>query len=455
MAEQIEVAHSKDIKGAGIVAGGPYACAESQASREVPFWPSAVLQNAQQALNQCMQTTAGTPDPKALAKRAEELAKDGKIDPLAGLADDNVYLFSGNEDQTVTRPVVEAAAEFLKDAGVAATNLTLVEKEGGHAFITEQGGAACGITATPFVSDCDYDQAKAILAWIYGPLTPAEGPPKGRFIVFDQQPFSEPGDGFADEGVVYVPPSCTEKPGCRVHIALHGCEQSREAVGDDFIKESGYAEIADANRLVILFPQAKAITGINPQGCWDWWGYTGPRLSRQGRAPDRSDLGHGRAARQEALSQCARRTRDGIRIVEAPLGSDVYQQSLAAPRGGVADSARASFERGGAQGRCAPSRISARSPMAPWWARSRSSRSIQRRFSSARWRSPRTGGGRRSAPNFSSAQKRLRKGEGFKRIVLNARLGAEGFYARFGYQAEGEPFDENTIPHIRMSKDLA
>jgi poly(3-hydroxybutyrate) depolymerase len=275
MAGQIEVAHSKDIKGAGIVAGGPYACAETQSSRQVPFWPSAVLQNAQQALNQCMQTTAGTPDPKALVKRAEELATDGKIDPLAGLADDNVYLFSGNEDQTVTRPVVEAAAEFLKDAGVAVSNLTLVEKEGGHAFITEQGGAACGITGTPFVSDCDYDQAKAILAWIYGPLTPAEGPPKGRFILFDQQPFSEPGDGFADEGVVYVPPSCTEKPGCRVHIALHGCEQSREVVGDDFIKESGYAEIADANRLVILFPQAKAITGINPQGCWDWWGYTG------------------------------------------------------------------------------------------------------------------------------------------------------------------------------------
>jgi predicted GNAT family N-acyltransferase len=52
------------------------------------------------------------------------------------------------------------------------------------------------------------------------------------------------------------------------------------------------------------------------------------------------------------------------------------------------------------------------------------------------------------AENFARA-------EGFKRIVLNARLGAEGFYARFGYLAEGEPFDENTIPHIRMSKGLA
>jgi predicted GNAT family N-acyltransferase len=40
-------------------------------------------------------------------------------------------------------------------------------------------------------------------------------------------------------------------------------------------------------------------------------------------------------------------------------------------------------------------------------------------------------------------------------MVLNARMGAEGFYARFGYQAHGEPFDENTIPHIGMTKRLS
>ncbi len=50
---------------------------------------------------------------------------------------------------------------------------------------------------------------------------------------------------------------------------------------------------------------------------------------------------------------------------------------------------------------------------------------------------------------------RLARREGFTTIVLNARLGAEGFYARFGYVASGEPFDEKTIPHIRMSKELA
>ena len=43
----------------------------------------------------------------------------------------------------------------------------------------------------------------------------------------------------------------------------------------------------------------------------------------------------------------------------------------------------------------------------------------------------------------------------YRLIVLNARLGADGFYSRFGYRAEGEPFEENPVPHVRMTKSLA
>jgi predicted GNAT family N-acyltransferase len=43
---------------------------------------------------------------------------------------------------------------------------------------------------------------------------------------------------------------------------------------------------------------------------------------------------------------------------------------------------------------------------------------------------------------------------GFFLMVLNARMGIEGFYTRYGYQALGEPFQENTVPHIRMTKRL-
>jgi hypothetical protein len=275
MAGQIEVAHSKDIVGAGIVAGGPFACAETESSQLFPYWPIVMWQNATQAANECMKVSWGVPDADKLAKRAKALADDGKIDSLDGLADDKVYLFSGNEDQTVQRPVVEAAKSFYVDAGVPAASVILVEKEGGHSFLTETEGTACGLSEGPYVSDCDYEQAKAILEWIYGaPLADPSSSPTGKFITFDQSPYNTGvGNGLAAEGVVYVPEDCLANPGCRLHIVLHGCDQARETVGDAFIKESGFAGYADTNRFVILFPQIAGNT-VNPHGCWDWWGYS-------------------------------------------------------------------------------------------------------------------------------------------------------------------------------------
>lgn len=275
MAGQIELAHSKDIVGAGIVAGGPFACAETASGQLFPYWPIVMWQNASQAANACMKVSWGVPDAEKLAKRAKELAEDGKIDDLSGLADDKVYLFSGNEDQTVERQVVEAAKRFYITAGVPEGSVTLVAKEGGHAFMTETEGTACGLSKEPYVSDCDYDQAKAILEWIYGsPLAAPSQSPTGKFVIFDQSNFSQGvANGLAAEGVVYVPADCETNPGCRLHIALHGCEQARESVGDAFIKGSGFARYADTNRLVILFPQI-AGSVVNPHGCWDWWGYS-------------------------------------------------------------------------------------------------------------------------------------------------------------------------------------
>lgn len=275
MAGQIEVAHSKDIVGAGIVAGGPFACAETASGQLFPYWPIVVWQNATRAANACMKDSWGAPDAEKLAKRAKELAEDGKIDELSGLADDKVYLFSGNEDQTVVRAVVEAAKRFYQAAGVPEGNVTLVEKEGGHAFLTETEGTACGLSKDPYVSNCDYDQARAILEWIYGaPLADPSPSPTGKFITFDQSAFNDGvPNGLAAEGVVYVPEDCVGHTGCRLHIALHGCDQAHETVGDAFIEKTGFARYADTNRLVVLFPQI-AGSVVNPHGCWDWWGYS-------------------------------------------------------------------------------------------------------------------------------------------------------------------------------------
>jgi poly(3-hydroxybutyrate) depolymerase len=277
MAEQIELTHASHLVGAGIVAGGPFACAESASGRAHVLWNElGSWENEVQSGTSCTQISAGVPDPKTLADRAKELAEAGEIDPVASLAAHKVYLFTGAKDEIVLSPVVEAAASFYKALGVPDANVHLEHSPvAGHSFITKTKGKDCGTSEKPYVSHCGYNQARAILEWIYGrPLVDPGPEPTGSFIVFDQSVFDKsPPDGLAEDGVVYVPAACAgTNSGCRLHVVLHGCQQSRDAVGEDFIKESGFAELADKNKLVILFPQ----TGIAAtNGCFDWWGYTG------------------------------------------------------------------------------------------------------------------------------------------------------------------------------------
>ena len=44
--------------------------------------------------------------------------------------------------------------------------------------------------------------------------------------------------------------------------------------------------------------------------------------------------------------------------------------------------------------------------------------------------------------------------KGFSSIRLNARLTAQNFYAKYGYQSFGDIFEEVGIPHIQMIKEL-
>jgi poly(3-hydroxybutyrate) depolymerase len=94
---------------------------------------------------------------------------------------------------------------------------------------------------------------------------------------------------------VYLPAACARAERCRVHIALHGCRQGQSWIpltpptegglqfGTTFVRHAGYNDWADANRIVVLYPQAVSIPFVNPNGCWDWWGYTGDHYAdRQG-----------------------------------------------------------------------------------------------------------------------------------------------------------------------------
>jgi len=70
-----------------------------------------------------------------------------------------------------------------------------------------------------------------------------------------------------------------------VHVAFHGCRHSADAVGVAFVREAGYNRWAESNHLDVLYPQTIWRYGfggcsvsfvLNPNGCWDWWGCTGP-----------------------------------------------------------------------------------------------------------------------------------------------------------------------------------
>jgi len=148
----------------------------------------------------------------------------------------------------------------------------------GHAMITEDHGNACQTSDSPFINDCDYDQAGEILEQIYGTLKPkAAGSDVGEVVAFDQGDFLfEPEThGMGEVGYVYVPASCRDGQECKVHVALHGCRQTQAHIGQEFVTQAGYNEWAETNGLIVLYPQAHT-SGRNPLGCWDWWGYEGP-----------------------------------------------------------------------------------------------------------------------------------------------------------------------------------
>ena len=379
------------------------------------------------------------------AKRAKELAEAGEIDPLDGLKADNVYLFSGNEGPDGHPARGGGGQALLQGDRRRAGNITLVERRrrprlphrGGRRGLRHLGRALRQrLRLRPGQGDPRLDLRPA------GRRSPE---PQGRFIVFDQSHFTGSGDGFADEGMVYVPEGCAEQPGCRVHIALHGCEQSREKIGDTFIKESGFAEVADKNRLIVLFPQIKASTstrkaagigGAIPASTIS--ARTRPRSRRSGPWSSSSPRRHERRADKRDLWSSRRRrststARPCLReaILRRPIGLVVTAEELA-------DDERAAFLRD------VPRPVVGSVSLKPLG---------ETASTQADGGGGRAAAGEGRAGSCSHAEGWAR-GRGFRLMVLNARLGAEGFYARYGYLAQGEPFDENTVPHIRMTKRL-
>ena len=276
MAVQLHVAYSATFsRGGAVFAGGPYDCANGRGLT---------------AATECMAAFPKPPDAGRSIRTAKRRAQAGEIDPLANLAGSRAYLFSGTNDMIVRQAVVDALAatyrHWLPAANVVYDNAT----PAAHAWVSTLAPQRCETLGRLFLNDCGIDPVRTFLTQFYGPLQPRNDGPalRGSLIEFDQTEFFDDRDpgahSVADSGWAFVPKECAAGQPCRAIVALHGCLQDHARVGDAFVRRTGLNEWADANRMVVVYPQAMPKVPKNPSGCWDWWGYDDAAYAtRQGR----------------------------------------------------------------------------------------------------------------------------------------------------------------------------
>jgi poly(3-hydroxybutyrate) depolymerase len=275
MAVQFEVAFSSVLKGAGIIAGGPYYCAQGDeiTATSVCSCPFGCF-------------GASTTNVAKLIRITDRNAGQGLVDATRNLRNGRFWLFSGRADTTVPQRIMDDLQTYLLHYVDSANIFYKNDLWAEHAQPTDFFGNPCDVPDDPHINNCHYDGAGALLQWIYGALRPKEkGRLRGSFIAFDQREFlaNAASNGLADEGWLFVPTDCAHGQPCRLHVAFHGCKQYQTynyfdpkaglvTFGTTFVRNAGYNHWADANNIIVLYPQATP-TPSNPLGCWDWWGY--------------------------------------------------------------------------------------------------------------------------------------------------------------------------------------
>lgn len=150
-------------------------------------------------------------------------------------------------------------------------------------------GTQCELdsTSTHYISNCSYNGAYSVLNNLFGSenhdlVYPTSRNLTGNFYTFNQSAYipaeipSAASISMDSIAYVFIPEQCINRTGTlnctRLHVALHGCKQSRAIIGEIFIRQTGYAEVSDINDIVVIFPQALP-TIDTANGCWNWWGY--------------------------------------------------------------------------------------------------------------------------------------------------------------------------------------
>ncbi|WP_447894635.1 alpha/beta hydrolase-fold protein [Vreelandella sp. GE22] len=260
MASQLAAAWPERFKGLGVVAAGPWGCAQGTLSL---------------ALRQCMQVSRGLPSLEALDERFERYREQSLVGSREALGALRVFIAHGDDDEVVA-PELGALLARQWRGWSAEDQVRFTPGSQGHgwpvrlpaqASVGPHALGGCRQGGGSFVLACDDDLAADMLAWFYPERAGAAS--DGALIAFDQSDFAA--KGLADTGYLFLPRGC-EEGGCPVTVALHGCQMSVEDIGDVFIRHSGLNDWAAEHGQVVLYPQAESSLA-NPQGCWDWWGF--------------------------------------------------------------------------------------------------------------------------------------------------------------------------------------
>ena len=277
MAVQLHVGYSATFKkGAGVVAGGPFYCAEGSVVN---------------ATGRCMASPTGI-STSTLVSTTQSWASAGTIDAVANLQNSKVYLFSGTLDSVVKPGVMDALKTYYASFVPAANTVYKKDIAAEHALVTDDYGSTCSTKGSPYINDCNFDLAGAMLSHLYGTLADRNTGTllSGNFVEFNQSQFIT-NHGMAATGWAYIPQSCASGTQCRLHVALHGCQQNVALVQQQWVRNTGFNRWADTNNIVVLYPQTSTQA---TNSCWDWWGYdsanyakkSGPQMAAIKASPD-------------------------------------------------------------------------------------------------------------------------------------------------------------------------
>ncbi|UJR13347.1 hypothetical protein I4U23_000365 [Adineta vaga] len=308
MANQLHIAFSNDISGAGVLAGPPYYCAGGLLSAAA-----------------CMSGPVTSISVSGITKKIKAFESSGLIDSTANIVNDPVYIFSGKYDPVALPGMVKLNEKVY--ASLNANMKTNYDLPATHAVPTEHYGGKCAIpNLSTYINNCNFSLAYDVLNHLLGgdlikppylPLTPRIG----QLVVFNQEAFmnppsslssknpntdasfaqwiwknmvlynprnwgsptsgisnwtipsttismnkrslltrANPAYGFDSEGFVYFPSACAQGRKCPIHVALHGCKQGKHYVGDIFVTQSGYLEVAELNNVIILTSSSSVVT---------------------------------------------------------------------------------------------------------------------------------------------------------------------------------------------------